>query len=175
MVSSLVHHYLVFGQSVAHTSLRGKFMAKLRSYTIRAEAEASWESSRLSIRKTQLPAVSDTLRSSDNESPVCKTRRAVSPVVPEVSAGATSSTTVSSVTSYAGAAVSYDPLAWQPRWSLYGGQPPTLPVSMPLPRFANKDFVPSPLQSVLVAAQPYPTSPESRASTVCVDLDAFAS
>ena len=48
--------------------------------------------------------------------------------------------------------------------------------SMPLPRFANKDFVPFPLQSVLVATpSPYPSSPESRASTVCVDLDAFAS
>ena len=37
---SLVHHYWVFGRSVAHTSLRGKLMAKLRNFTVQAEAEA---------------------------------------------------------------------------------------------------------------------------------------
>ena len=115
-----------------------KFMAKLQSFTSWVEAEARWESSCLSIQKTQLPAVSDTLRSirsqdPDHEFPLCKTRRAVSPVVLEVSA-VTTSTVVSSVTLYAGAVAS----------------------------------------SVLVATQPYPSSPESRASTVCVDLDAFA-
>ena len=31
------------------------------------------------------------------------------------------------------------------------------------------------IQSLVVAAQPYPASPELRASTVCVDLDAFPS
>ena len=61
--SSLVHHYRVFGRSVAHASLRGKYMAKLRSFTAQAEAEARWEAGRLPIWKTQLPAVSDTLRS----------------------------------------------------------------------------------------------------------------
>ena len=35
--------------------------------------------------------------------------------------------------------------------------------------------MPSTLQSILVATQPYPSSPESGASTVCVDLDPFAS
>ena len=54
----------------------------------------------LPIWKTQLPAVSDTLCSirpqdSDDESPLCKTCRAASPVVSEVSAGTTSSTGVS--------------------------------------------------------------------------------
>ena len=48
-------------------------------------------------------------------------------------------------------------------------------MSIPLPRFANKDFVPSPVRSALVATQPYPSSPESHASTACVDLYAFAS
>ena len=55
--SSLVHHYRVFGRSAAHTSLCGKFMAKL----IMAEAEAKWEAGRLPIQMTQLPAVSATL------------------------------------------------------------------------------------------------------------------
>ena len=38
--SLLVHHYRVFGRSAAHTSLRGKYMAKLQSFIVGAEAEA---------------------------------------------------------------------------------------------------------------------------------------
>ena len=155
-------------------------MAKLRSFTARAEAEARWEAGRLPIRKSHLPAVSVTLRSirprgSDDESPVCKARRVVSPVIPEVSTSTASSMIVSSVTSYAGTATSYDLPVPRPRSILYGGQPPILPMSIPLPRFANKDFVPSPVRSSLVATQPYPSSPESHASTACVDLYTFAS
>ena len=105
--SSLVHHYRVFGRSAAHTSLHGKYMAKLRSFTIRAAAEARRESDRLPTRKNQLPAVSDTLRS----------------IRPQ----------------------------------------------------DDKDFVPSLIQSVLVATQPYPSSPESHTFTVYVDLDPFPS
>ena len=147
-------------------------------FTARAEAEARWEAGRLLIRKTQLLAVSDTLRSirprgSDDESPVCKAHRAVSPVIPEVFTSTESSMMVSSVTSYAGTATSYDLPA--PHSILYGGQPPMLPMSIPLPRFANKDFVPSPVRSALVATRPYPSSSESHASTACVDLYAFAS
>ena len=142
--SSLVHHCRVFGQSAAHTSLRGKSMGKLRSFTIWAEAEARWESGCLQIRKTQLPAVSDTLCSirpqdPDYESPLCKTRRALSPVVLEVSAGTTSSTVVSSVTSYARAPASCDPPALRPHWLLYGGRSPIFSVLMPLPPFAATD------------------------------------
>ena len=122
--SSLVHHYQVFGRSAAHASLRDKYMAKLRSFTARAEAEARWEAGRLPIRKTQLPTVSYALirpRGSDDESPVCKARRAVSPVISEVSTSTDSSMIVSSVTSYAGTAKSYDPPAPRPCSILYGG------------------------------------------------------
>ena len=90
--------------------------------------------------------------------------------MPEVLAGATSSTVVSSIKSYAGAAVLF-----RRRSLLYGGRSHILPVSMPLPNFADKDFVPSLIQSVMVATQPCPSSPESRASTVCVDMDTFPS
>ena len=169
----------MFGRSAAHASLRRMYMAKLRSFTARAEAEARWDAGRLLIRKTQLLAVSDTLRSirprgSDDESPVCKARRAVSPVIPEVSS-AESSMMVSPVTSFAGTATSYDLPAPRPLLDSPRGQPPMLPMSIPLPRFANKDFVPSPVRSALVATQPYPSSLESHASTACVDLYAFTS
>ena len=156
--SSLVHHYRVFGRSAAHASLHGMYMAKLRSFTVRAEAEAKWEAGLLPIQKTQiqLPAVSATLRSirprgSDDEAPVCKARQAVSPVIPEVSTSTASSTIVSSVTSYSGTATSYDLPAPRQRSILYGGQPPMLLVLIPLLRFANKYFVPSPVRSALVA------------------------
>ena len=114
------------------------------------------------------------VQDSDDESPVCKSRRAVSPATPRVPSSATSSTIVSSVTSYSRTAESHDLPVTRRRSILYSGRPTILPVSMPLPKFADRDFVPSPVRSALVATQPYPSSPESRAST-CVDLDAFAS
>ena len=46
-----------------------------------------------------------------------------------------------------------------------------LPVSIPLPRFADKNFVPSLVRSSLV---PTLSSPDTRASTICVDLDVFS-
>ena len=48
-------------------------------------------------------------------------------------------------------------------------------MSIPLPRFADQNFVPSPIQSSMVPTQQYPSSPDSHVSTVCVDLDAFSS
>ena len=105
-------------------------------------------------------------RGSDNDFPACKARQAVSPVLPEVSTRTASSTIILSVTSY-------DSLL--PCSALYNGLPPILPVSIPLPRFADKNFMPSPVWSLLVATQQYPSSPDSHASTVCVDLDAFSS
>ena len=39
-------------RSAAHASLRGKYMAKFRSFTVWAEAEARWESGRLSQHST---------------------------------------------------------------------------------------------------------------------------
>ena len=45
----------------------------------------------------------------------------------------------------------------------------------PLPRFVDKNVVSCPVRSSLVVTQQYPSSPDSRASTVCIDLDAFSS
>ena len=82
---------------------------------------------------------------------------------------------VLSVMSYVGTATSNDFPVPKLCSSLYGGLPPILPVSIPLPRFADKNFVPSPVRSSLVATQQYPSSPDTRISTICVDLDAFSS
>ena len=88
--------------------------------------------------------------------------------------GTTSATVVSSITSYAGATASSVLPTPRPCSLIYDGRPYILQLSLDLPRFADKNFLPSMLQSILVAAQPYPPSPESHASMVCVDLDAFA-
>ena len=45
-------------------------------------------------------------------------------------------------------------------------------MSLRLPQFANKDFIPSSIQSISVTTRPL--SPEWRTSTTCIDLDAFA-
>ena len=86
---TLVHHYWVFGWGVAHAALRRPFMEKLRSFSVRAEAEAKWEDGRRPIQKAPVPAISDTLcgvrpRDPDDESPLCKSRRAASPIMPEL-------------------------------------------------------------------------------------------
>ena len=65
--------WTVFGRSAVHASLRGKFMAKLRNFTV---AEARWKSNRLPIRRNQLLASSDTLcsirpRDPGDESALC--------------------------------------------------------------------------------------------------------
>ena len=180
--SSLVHLYRVFGrQSAAHASLRGTFMTKLRVFTIRADAEAKWEAGCALNKMTWLLLSSDSpaplyrsvLPRGSVDSPACKAHRAVSPVIPEVSTRTASSTIISSVTSYAGTATSDNSPVPKPYSVLYNGRPPILPVSILLPRFADKNFVPSPVQSLVVATQQYPSSPDSCASTACVDLDAF--
>ena len=86
-----------------------------------------------------------------------------------------SSTIVSSVKSYVGTATSNDSPVPMVHSALYGGLPPILPVLIPLPRFADNNFVLSPVWSSLVTTQQYLSSPDSRASTACVDLDAFSS
>ena len=106
-------------------------MAGLRNFIEHAEAEARWEFNGLPSRRKQLLATSDTLRSirprdPEDESPLFKTRQAVSPVTPV----------------------------------LYDGRPSVVPVSLELPRFADKDFMQSRIQSVVVATQPYPESLE---------------
>ena len=180
---TLVHHYQVLGRGAVHATLRGPFMAKLRSIAVRAEAEHKWEDGHRPIRKAPVAATSDTLRGArprdqDVESPLCKSRRAASPIMLEVSSRKKPSLTVSSKMLSSGTAPSDTPGTDAPpliHTLLYGGRPPLAPVSLRIPRFADKDFIPSKIQSVLVATMPYPSSPESPASTACLDLDAFVS
>ena len=109
-------------------------------------------------------------RRSDDDYPARKAPRAVSPVVPEVSTRTASSTIVDKDRIIS---ASYAHLVLKPRSVLYGGHPPIFPISIPLPRFADKNFVTSHVRSSSMSTQQYPLSPESRVSTVCIDFDAF--
>ena len=63
-----------------------------------------------------------------------------------------------------------------PRSHLYGWVVASPQTDLPLPRFADKDFIPEMLQSMWVATQEYPASPPSLASqSLCLDLDAMSS
>ena len=53
--SQLVHHYWVFDQSVAHASLRVKFMAGLRFFTGRACTDAKWAAKCDQVQETWSP------------------------------------------------------------------------------------------------------------------------
>ena len=44
--AQLVHHYRVFGECVAHATLRGSFMIDLLYFTNRACADAHWVAKR---------------------------------------------------------------------------------------------------------------------------------
>ena len=75
-------------------------------------------------------------REPDDDSPHCKSRRAMSPSASEVSAASTPSEDVSSPV---------------PRSRLYEQRASLPPMTLRLPNFADKDFVPITLQSILVA------------------------
>ena len=130
--SQLVHHYRVCGQCVAHVSLHGTFMIDLRYFTFRASADAKW-----SAKQDRTPYSPEPLsrsirqRGSDDESPACKAPQAGSPLMPNRSAHA-ATTTITSADKYSAPAVP------EFRLVLYGGWRPSLPVSLPLPRFANR-------------------------------------
>ena len=161
----LIHHYRVFGQSGAHASLCGRFIMKLRAFTVQAEAEAKWACNRTPARSASLPVGSDhqhgvRQREPDDDSTRCKTRRVMPPSMSKVSAVNTPSASVSSSV---------------PHSHLYGGRPPLLPVTLRMPNFADKDFIASVSQSILVATQENPASPASRSSTLYYDLDAISS
>ena len=95
---------------------------------------------------------------SQDISPCCKSRRALSP----------HTRTISTTTTTSSAAV----LTLVPRLCLYGRHPPLPPIDLRLPDFADKDFIPSKLQSMWVPTHEYPASPVSPAS---LDLDAISS
>ena len=143
-----------------------------RYYTNRTCADAKWAAKRNRTSGTGSPTSSDSpvplprsIRHcmSDDESPACKAPRAVSPVM---SAQAATLTVVSAEKYCA-------PSVPKLRSIPYGWWWPSLPVSLPLPCFTNRDFKPTLVRSSAVATQQYPSSPGSRASTVCVDLDDF--
>ena len=99
-------------------------------------------------------------RTSQEVSPRCKSCRALSPRTNTISTTTTSSAAVSTPV---------------PRLCLCGGVP-LPPIDLRLPDFADKDFIPSRLQSMWVATQEYPASPVSLASqSLCLDLDAISS
>ena len=157
----LVHHYRVLGECAAHVSLRGTFMADLRYFTARASTDAKWAAKRNRTSGTGSPTTLYSLvplprsirqRGSDDESPACKAPVAVSPVMTGGSAQAATSTIV--------LAESYSAPTVPKLCSVpYGGQWPSVPV----PKF--------PVRSSSVATQQYPSSPGSRVSTVCMNLD----
>ena len=129
-------------------------------FTIRACADAKWAAKRNQTSGTGSPTSSDSPvplprsirhRRSDDESPGCKA----------VSAQEATSTVVSA-DKYHGPSV--PKLHSVP----YGWRQPSLPVSLPLPLFADRDFEPTPVRSSSDATQQYP-------STVCVYLDDFDS
>ena len=105
-------------------------------------------------------------RGSDNDFLACKACQEVCPVLPEVSTRTASSTIILSVTFYD------SPL---PCSALYNGLPLYCLCRFHCHASPIKNFMPSPVRSSLVATQQYASSPDSRASMVCVDLDAFSS
>ena len=63
-----------------------------------------------------------------------------------------------------------------PRSGLYEWRASLPPMTLRLPNFADKDFVPATLQSILVAMQEYLASPTYLTSqSMCLDLDAISS
>ena len=78
------------------------------------------------------------------DSPACKAPRAVSPVMTDRSAHAATST-ITSADKYSA------PTVPVPRSVPYGGWRPSLPISLLLPRFTDRAFVPSLVRSSSVA------------------------
>ena len=134
--SSLVHHYRVFGRSAAHASRRGKFMAKLRNFTVQAVAEARWEfivyrSGEISYRcrRTLFAAfdpgvqmINPRSERSAGRYPQSYRQCQLTPCHPSMIA--------SPVKSSAGPAASYVSPARRPRSLLYSGRSPMVPVSL---------------------------------------------
>ena len=155
----LVHHYRVFKQCAAHASLCGTFIIDLRYFTTRPCADTKRVAKRIRTSGTGSPTSPDspitlprgfTRGRSDDESPACKAPRAMSPVMLGESAQAATSTIVS-VKKYCAPSVP------KLRSASYGWKQPILPVSLPLPRFADGDFVLSPC-SVIFGCDPAASS-----------------
>ena len=141
-------------------------MSRLQAFMVQVDADGRLARKRDSERSSSLLQDSDLLRdlcrrTSQDVSPRCKSRRALSPRTKTISTTTTSSAAVSTPV---------------PHLCLCGGRPPLPPIDLRLPDFADKDFIPSRLQSIWVATQEYPASPVSPASqSLCLGLDAISS
>ena len=120
-----VHVPLNPNLNLIHRTRRGRSQIGVQSVT---------EPAKSGFRRHQIFFVAIRLRDSDGDSPSCKTRRAVSPVAPEVSADNQPSTSASSVKSSAGPAAYYVSAAPRPHSLMYDGRPSLVPVSLELPR-----------------------------------------
>ena len=117
-------------------------MSDLRYFTIWACSDSKWAAKRNRTSVTGSPTSTDSPvplprsirhRRSDDES------RAVSPVMPGVSAQEATSTVVS--------AEKYRAPSAPKLYSVpYGWRRPSLPVSLPIPRFADQEFELTPIQ-----------------------------
>ena len=159
--TQLVHHYRVFGDCVAHASLRGSFMIDLLYFTNRASADTDWAAkrnqdsgtgSRLSPDQPVPLPQNSKQRTSDGDPPVHKAPRAEFPVVPDDSSPASTSAVVSA---------DKDSAPQVPRIYLasLGWRRPILPVSLSLPCFATQNVMSDIGQLSSVATQRYPSSP----------------
>ena len=134
-------------------------MSKLRVFTVQAEAEARWARNRDRARSSLLPVGSAyqrgvRQREPDDDSPRCKTRRAMSPRIrcPCVFRGCFFTS------------ASLAPLRWAATYTAGSASD------------ADKDFVPSANQSIVVAPPENPAfPPASRTSSRSLDLDAISS
>ena len=163
--------YWVFGDCVAHVSLRGSFMIELLYFTSQARwaAKRSWDSGAGSGSSPDRPARSHsgtTHRTPDDDLPARKAARAVSSTTQDESSPVGTSAAVSVAQNSAPVAPVMCPF-------LSGQRRLSLAVSLPLPRFATQDVAPDTAHSI--ATQLCPSSPASRSSTPCFDLADFDS
>ena len=167
----LVHHYRVFGDCVAHASLRGSSMIDLLYFNNRACAEARWVVKRRRDSGNGSGLSPDASRHTpDDDPPARKAARAMTSVTQDESSPVGTSTAVS--------IVQYSALMALVMCQVSSSrQRPSLPVSLSLslPRFATRDVTPDTAPSLPVVIRPCPSSSGSRLSTPVFDLAEFDS
>ena len=126
-----MHHYRVFSRTGMHISLRGNYMIKLRAFTAQADAKRrlshNWDLARsLASRMNTDTQRGARRRESGDLSPRCKSRQALS------HGPTTSSDTTRDSVSVVTPA---------PRSRLYDRGAASPQIDLPLPRFADMDFI----------------------------------
>ena len=127
----LVHRYRVFSRPGTHISLRGNYMIKLRVFTEQADAERRVSYNRdlaqsLASRMNPNTQRGARQREPKDLSPQCKSSRALSP----------GPTTLSDTTRDSVSVVTQAPCS-----RLYDRGSASPRIDLPLPRFADKDFL----------------------------------